>query len=149
MSGHQSRALLCRFRCRLLLAEIRKIVDKNSELKQRLHLWESGQITGLISKVLGQQNSGPPRKTARGMKPQTNEQRGKRACALTARGCISKAMRDSSVAPRRALRTAGGTGPQPSSRGVRAQELIPPWRSVPRRPGSPGEEGDTNWRGAR
>ena len=55
MSGHQSWALLCRFRCRLLLAEIPKGVDRNSELKQRLHLWESGQISDLISKVLGQQ----------------------------------------------------------------------------------------------
>ena len=42
MSGHQSWALLCRYHCRLLLAEIPKGVDRNSELKQRLHLWESG-----------------------------------------------------------------------------------------------------------
>ena len=34
----------------------------------------------------GQQSSGPPRRTARGMQPQTNS-----ACALTARGSISKA----------------------------------------------------------
>ena len=40
MSGHQSWALLCRYRCRLLLAEIPKGVDRNSELKQRLRLWE-------------------------------------------------------------------------------------------------------------
>ena len=41
VSGHQSWALLSGFRCRLLLAEIPKGVDRNSELKQRLHLWES------------------------------------------------------------------------------------------------------------
>ena len=89
MSGHQSWALLSCYRCRLLLAEIPKGVDRNSELKQRLHLWESGQISDLISKV----RSGPPRRTARGVQPQTDEQRGKRACALTARASISKAMK--------------------------------------------------------
>ena len=40
MSGHLSWALLCRFRCRLLLAEIPKGVDRNSELRQRLQQWE-------------------------------------------------------------------------------------------------------------
>ena len=93
MNGHQSWALLCRFRCRLLLAEISKGVGRNSELKQRLHLWDSGQISGLISKVLGQQSLGPPRRTARGVQPQRDEQRGKRAGALTARGSIIRAMK--------------------------------------------------------
>ena len=46
MSGHQSTALLCRYRCRLLLAEIPKGVNRNSELKQRLQQWESGQSSG-------------------------------------------------------------------------------------------------------
>ena len=55
MSGHQSWALLCRYRCRLLLAEIPKGVDRNSEWKLRLHLWETLQISDLICKVLGQQ----------------------------------------------------------------------------------------------
>ena len=41
--SHQSWALLCRYRCRLLLAEVPKGVDRNSELKPRLHLWETGQ----------------------------------------------------------------------------------------------------------
>ena len=91
MSGHQSSTLLCRCRCRLLLAEIPKGVDRNSELKQRIHLWETGQISDLICKVLGQQNSGPLRRTARRVQSQTDEQRGKRACALVARGSISKA----------------------------------------------------------
>ena len=44
MSGHQSWAVLCRYRCRLLLAEIPKGVGRNSELKQPLQLWETGQI---------------------------------------------------------------------------------------------------------
>ena len=50
-----------------------------------------GQISDLICGVLGQQNSGPLRRTARKTQPQPDEQRGKRACALTARGSISKA----------------------------------------------------------
>ena len=52
-----------------------------------------GHITDLISKVLGQQNSGPLRRTARRVQPQTDEQRGKRACALTARGSTSKVVK--------------------------------------------------------
>ena len=92
MSSHQSRALLCRYRCRLLLPEIQKGVGRNSELEQRFQLCESGQINDLIDLVLGQQNSGPLRRTATRLQPQTDIQRGKRACALTARGSISKAM---------------------------------------------------------
>ena len=67
--------------------------ERNSELKQRLHLCETGQISDLISKVQGQQNSEPLRRRARRMQPQTDEQRGKRAFALTARGSINKAMK--------------------------------------------------------
>ena len=84
MSSHQSWALLCSYRCRLLLAEILKGVDRNSELKQRLQLWEWGQVSVLICKVLGQQNSGQFRRRVEKTQPQTDEQRGKRACALTA-----------------------------------------------------------------
>ena len=47
----------------------------------------------LICKVLGQQNSGPLRRTAGKTQPQTDEQRGRRACAPTARGSNSKAMK--------------------------------------------------------
>ena len=72
MSGHQSWALLCRYRCRLLLAEIPKGVDKNSELKQRLQLRKTGQINALIG--------------GRRSRRQTNS-------AGLARGSISKAMK--------------------------------------------------------
>ena len=75
-------AMALPYRCRLLLAEIPKGLDRNSELKLRLHLWETGQICDLICKVLGQQHSGPLRRTARRVQPQTDEQGGKRACAL-------------------------------------------------------------------
>ena len=93
MRGHQSWALLCRCRRRLLPAEIPKGVERNSELKQRLQLWEPGLISVLIGMDLGQQNSGPLRRTARKTQPQTDEQRGKRACAWTARRSISKAVK--------------------------------------------------------
>ena len=64
----------------MLLAEIPKGVDRNNEFKQQLQLWESGQINSLIGLVLGQQNSGPLRRTTERTEPQTDEQRGKRAC---------------------------------------------------------------------
>ena len=73
-----------RYRCRLLFAEIPKGVDRNSELKQRLQLWESGQITALIGLLVGQQNSRPLRRTTGKTQPHKDEQRGRRACALTA-----------------------------------------------------------------
>ena len=42
ISGHQSWAVLCRYRCRLMLAEAPKGSDRNAELKQRLRVWEGG-----------------------------------------------------------------------------------------------------------
>ena len=53
----------------------------------------SQNATSGSSKILGQQHSGPLRKRKRVVQPQTDEQRGKRAFALTARGTISKAMK--------------------------------------------------------
>ena len=75
------------------LLESPRGVDRNSQLKQRLHLWEAEQVSVLIGKVLGQQNSRPLRRTARRVQPHTDEQRGKRECALRARSSISKAMK--------------------------------------------------------
>ena len=93
IGGHQSWAVLYRYRCRLLLAEIPKGVDRNAELKLRLQLWEAGEISELIGGKLGQQLSGPLRRGKRVVQPQTDEQRWKRACALTARGSIRKAVK--------------------------------------------------------
>ena len=45
----------------------------------------------LIGRILGQQHTGPQEKKT--LRPQTAEQRGKRACALTARGSIRKALK--------------------------------------------------------
>ena len=85
MSGHQSWALLCRYRCRLVLAEIPKGVDRNSELKQRLHLWEMEQGSDWQGLGSGEFWATPwnSREDA------ADRQRGKRACALTVRGSIS------------------------------------------------------------
>ena len=85
--------MLCRYRCRLLFAEVPKGSDRNAELKLRLRLWEAGEISELVGRVLAQQHSGPLHRGKRAVQPQTDEQRGKRACALTARGSISKAVK--------------------------------------------------------
>ena len=70
-----------------------KALTENAELKRRLRLWEAGEVSEPIAKVLGQEHSRPLRRRKRVMQSQTDEQRGKRACALTARGSISKAMK--------------------------------------------------------
>ena len=133
MSSHQSWALLCHCRCRLLLAEIPQGVDRNSEPKQWLQFVR--KVSVLIGKVLGHQNSGPLRRTAGKTQPQTDEQRGKRACALTARGSVSKAMKGLVGGAAQVRRTAAGAGLQPSSRGARVLELIPAaWATAPQCP---------------
>ena len=47
----------------------------------------------LLEKVLEQQHSGPVRKRKRVVQPQTDELRGRRACALTAREPITQTMK--------------------------------------------------------
>ena len=85
---------LCRYRCRLLPAGIPKGHDGNAELKKRrLQLWEATQMHELIGRILGQHHTEQQNRDQRPRPPQTEEQKGKRACALTARGSISKAMK--------------------------------------------------------
>ena len=62
-----------------------------AEMRIRLQLREAGETSDIVGRVLGQQHSGSLRRTTRVVQPQTDEQRGKRACALTAGGSISKA----------------------------------------------------------
>ena len=52
ISRLQTWALLCRYRCPLLLAEVPKGTDRNSELKLRRRMWETGQVSELTSKIL-------------------------------------------------------------------------------------------------
>ena len=80
----------CPYRCRLSLAEGPKGLDRNAELKRRLQLWEAGEAHNLTGRILGQQHTGKQHTEETTMRPQTEEQRGKRACALTARGSINQ-----------------------------------------------------------
>ena len=51
-----------------------------------MQLWEAGEVHDLSGRIPGQQHTGQ-------QQPQTEEQRGKRACALAARASISKAVK--------------------------------------------------------
>ena len=62
-------------------------------MKHRLQLWEAREIHELVGRVLGQQHSGPLRRRKRTVQPQTDEQCGRRACALTATESISGAVK--------------------------------------------------------
>ena len=44
MSGDETWALLCRYRRKLLLADLLVGTDRNEELKRRLRLWERGEM---------------------------------------------------------------------------------------------------------
>ena len=52
--GHHSWAVLCRYRCRLLLTKDPKGTDRNAQLKLRLRVCEAGELSELTSKILGQ-----------------------------------------------------------------------------------------------
>ena len=68
------------------------------------------------------------------MQPQTDEQRGKRACALTARGSISKAMKGLvGGAAQGSADCRKNWSNSPHSHEARAMALIPPLQKVPRR----------------
>ena len=112
-------------------------LDRNTELKLRLRMWETGQISDLQGP--GQQNSGPLRRTARRVQLQTDEQRGKRACPLTARGSISKAMKGL------VARAAQGSA---DCRRNWTTALIPWSSGTGTHPTAECAEG-TNWHGAR
>ena len=85
---------------------------------------KSGQISDLISKVLGQQSSGPASQNSkRGAAKDRRTAREASLCLDSLR--IHQQSREGTGRwRRRALRTAAGTGVQPSSRGVRALELV-------------------------
>ena len=65
ISGHQSWAVLCRYRCRLLLAEVPKGSDRNAELKLRLQLWETGEISEHTGTGTATVRPAPQKKTNR------------------------------------------------------------------------------------
>ena len=98
-----------------LAAQVPKGTDRNVEWKLLLQLWKGDDISEIIGRALGQQHSGPLRRRRWIMQPQTDEQRGKRACALTAKGSITSAKpREISwVELRKALQTTAKTILQP------------------------------------
>ena len=81
--------------------------------------------------------------------PQTDEQRGKRACALTARGFISKAMKGLVGGAAQGSADCRRNWTAALIHGARALELIPPVRSAPRLRELPGAVEGTSWHGAR
>ena len=81
------RALICRFRCRLLLAEIPK------GCRQKLRAETATSPVGIGSNQRSDLQGPGSAQLWTAAQPQTDEQRGKRACALTARGSITKAMK--------------------------------------------------------
>ena len=90
-------ATLCRYRARLIIAEVPKGTDRNEELKRRLRLWEQREIDELMQRVLGQQvcqESQSRRSAAENRdKLSDDEAKGKRACIQAAMGIRSKAMK--------------------------------------------------------
>ena len=84
---HQSWAISCQNGCRL--PEIHKGYDRNEELKRRLQSWEAREVHDLIGRVFGEQHTGQQAAMKNKVKPQTEVQRGKRACAWAP---ISKAV---------------------------------------------------------
>ena len=52
------------------------------------------KVHDLVGRILGQQHTGQQSREKKPCRPQTEEQRGNRACALAARGSMSKAMKE-------------------------------------------------------
>ena len=55
-------------------------LDRNTELKQRLQLWEAGEIHDLVGRFLGQQHSQLPSRRKRTGQPVTDSE--EKACAI-------------------------------------------------------------------
>ena len=55
MHGDETWALLCRYRAKLLLADVSHGTDRNEELKRRIRHWERAEMDDLVLRVVGQQ----------------------------------------------------------------------------------------------
>ena len=86
------------------------------ELKEDLQLWEAGEVHELIGRVLGQQHIQGSKLPQTKTKPQTEEHRGKHACASTAGGCISisKAMKHRKLWTAASISWSPGRGTNPT-----------------------------------
>ena len=84
LNGHQSCAMMCRYRCRLLLAEVPKSLDRNAKLERRRQPWEAGEVH--IARILGQQHKGQQHTEKKITRSQTEEQRGKKSSCPHSQG---------------------------------------------------------------
>ena len=140
-NGHQFWAILCRYRCRLLLAEVPDGSDRNTQLKQLLQLLEAGEVHDLVGRILGQQHTGQQTREKKTVQRQTEEQRGKRACARTARGSIGRAT--TGLVGGAATGSAECRKHWTTALVPRAKVHIPPTRSKLKRHKQLGAEADT------
>ena len=86
LTGHLSWAILCRYRCRLLRAEVHNGSDRNTEL--------NGHSCG--RRAMKNSRTATHRAPEQGKENHAaadRKQRGERTCAVTARGSIRKAMK--------------------------------------------------------
>ena len=95
LAGNEEWSMLSRFRSRLLLAASPHDVDRNTELKARLTLWERGHFDDLVLRVCGQQAETNRRQDRHmdGPHGASEEAKGKRANRLTAANAVSKAVK--------------------------------------------------------
>jgi hypothetical protein len=93
LQGDNDWAFLARYRCRVLLAQVANGVDRNSELKRRLRLWEVGDFDELFARIRGQQTE--TERTSKAHKPhqlqKDEESKRKAARRKTAAGAAGKA----------------------------------------------------------
>ena len=97
MAGDGMWALLARYRSRLLLPHSPADVDRNTEIKRRLNLWERGQFDDLVQTVVGQQAEAerqrrPTEQSAILRESEAEERQGKRARQKTAGNAVRKAV---------------------------------------------------------
>ena len=143
MSGHQSCALLCRYRSPRCNPE---------RCRQKLRAETAVSAMGIgTSQCSDRPGPGSAEFCAASQKSMKDAAAGRRTAREASMCPDSPRIHQQSHEGISRWCCAGlsGTGPQPASHGARVLELIPPARSVPRLPVSPGEEGDTDQAGAR
>ena len=94
LDGEVVWGLLAQIRAKALLAPIPTNDDPNLEFKQRLQLWQKGDITGLVSRVEAQRVAKLENaKKGSGRARDEVEEQGKRTRKLTMQGAKTKAIK--------------------------------------------------------
>ena len=95
LGGIEVWSYLDRYRSRLLLASIPQGVDRNTELKRRLRMWEQGCFDDLVAHVAGQQVEAERRGRGgeAGRETETEEKKGRKARQLTAANAVGKVLK--------------------------------------------------------